>query len=74
MLARHVQWNPDIREWSGPEDKSLIFGFGLFYLGNKGSNLGSEKISLISRLHCTKTQYGDNGLVEEGSLKLFSRK
>ena len=33
---------------SRPEKKYLISGFGLFCLGNTGSNLGPEKISLIS--------------------------
>ena len=33
---------------SAPENKSLISWFGLFCLGNTGSNLGPEKISLIS--------------------------
>ena len=33
---------------SGPENKSLISGFGLFCLGNTVSNLGLYKISLIS--------------------------
>ena len=42
-----IQSNPDIRELLGPEKKSLISGFGLFWLGNKGSNLGPEKISYI---------------------------
>ena len=51
------QCNPDIRELSGPETKSLISGFGIFCLGNTGSNLGPEKTplvsgSLISGLHC----------------------
>ena len=44
----HIQCKPDIRELSGPENKSLISEFGLFCLGNTGSNLGPEKITLIS--------------------------
>ena len=52
LITYHVQCNPDIRELSGPENKPLISGFGLFCLGNTGSNLGPEKISLISGLHC----------------------
>ena len=47
-----IQCNSDIRELSGPEKKSLISGFGLFCLGNTGSNLGPHTISLISGLHC----------------------
>ena len=43
-----LQCNPDIRELLGPENKYLISGFGLFCLGNTGSNFGPEKISLIS--------------------------
>ena len=42
-----LQCNPDIRQLPGPEKKSLISGFGLFCLGNTGSNLGPEKISQI---------------------------
>ena len=37
-----------MRELLGPASKSLISGFGLFCLGNTGSNLGPETISLIS--------------------------
>ena len=44
----YVQCNPDITEFSEPEDKALISGFGLFCLGNTGSDLGPEKIYLIS--------------------------
>ena len=47
-LVSLLQCNPDIRELSGPENTSLISRFGLFCLGNTGSNLGPEKISLIS--------------------------
>ena len=43
-----MQFNKDIRELSRPEKKYLISGFGLFCLGNTGSNLGLEKISYIS--------------------------
>ena len=42
---------PDIRELSGPENRSLISGFCIFCLDNTGSNLGPEKICLISGLH-----------------------
>ena len=42
-MYKHVQSNPDIREVSGPENKYLISGFGLFCLGNTGSNLGPYK-------------------------------
>ena len=42
-----IQCNPDIRELSGPYTKSLISRFGLFCLGNTGSNLGPEKTSLF---------------------------
>ena len=49
-----VQCNPDIRELSWPENKSLISRFGLCCLGNTGSNLEPEKISLISGLHSNK--------------------
>ena len=45
----YIQWNSDIRELLGLDNKSLISGFGLFSLGNTGSNLGPEKISLISK-------------------------
>ena len=45
---KFIQCNPNIRELSGPDIKSLISGFGLFCLANTGSNLGPEKISLIS--------------------------
>ena len=44
--TKQVQCNPDIRELSRPENKSLIFG--LFCFGNPGSNLEPEKMSLIS--------------------------
>ena len=51
-----IQCNPDIRELSEPENKSLISG--LFCLGNTGCNFGQDKIFLISGflisgLHCT---------------------
>ena len=49
MIAKIVtiiQCNPDIRELSGPEN-SIISGFGLFCLGNTGSNLGQIKKSLL---------------------------
>ena len=39
----YIQCNPDIRELSGHENKYLISGFGLFCLGNTGSNLGPDK-------------------------------
>ena len=42
---------PDIRELSGPDKKSLISVFGLFCLGNTGSNLGPEKKSLLYPSH-----------------------
>ena len=45
---QQIQCNPNIRELSGPENKYLISGFGLFGLGNTGSNLEPDKIALIS--------------------------
>ena len=59
----YIQCNPDIRELSGPWNKSLISGLGLFCLGNTGPNLGPiENLSyiqvslisgsLITELHC----------------------
>ena len=47
-----IQYNPDIRELSGPDTKSLQSGFGLFCLSSTVSNLEPEKIYLISGLHC----------------------
>ena len=49
-----LQCSLDIRELSGPGNKSLISGFGLFCLDNTGCNLGSETTSLISGLHCNR--------------------
>ena len=53
-----IQYNPNVRELSVLDNKSLISGFGLFCLGNTDSDLGQKKISLISGslisgLHCT---------------------
>ena len=42
-----IQCNTDIRDLLGPKNKCLIFVFGLFCLGNTGSNLEPEKIYLI---------------------------
>ena len=58
--TQNIQCNTDIRELSGPEKKSLVSGFSLFCLGNTGSNLGLERIALISGsliygLHCIST-------------------
>ena len=39
-----------MRELSGPEKRSLLSGFGLFCLGNTGSNLGPEKYILYPGL------------------------
>ena len=53
----YIYCNPDIRELSGPDGTSLISGFGLFCLGNTGSNLRPEKTSLISRFPCVYRIY-----------------
>ena len=61
-----IQCNSDIRELSGHDNKSLISGFGLFCLGNTGSNFEPSKSylisgSLISGLHYIiflKTHFG----------------
>ena len=50
VFTNHIQCNPNIRELSGPDNKSLISGFGLFCLGNTGSNLGPGEILLYQGL------------------------
>ena len=47
ILRLYLQCNPYIRELSELEKRSLISGFGLFGLGNTGSNLRPDKFSLI---------------------------
>ena len=52
----NIQCNPDIKELFWEQVSYirvyLISGFHIFCLGNTGSNLGPEKISLISGFHC----------------------
>ena len=55
-----LQCNPDIRELSGPENKYLISGFGLFYLGNTGCNLGPDKKSLLYPGYTASENWGQD--------------